>query len=47
VGEGDVSMRHHSEQCHCEARSDEAISCLTNGRRLVRQEIASSLRASQ
>ena len=34
-------------RCHCEERSDEAISCLTSVPRLVRQEIASSLRSSQ
>ena len=34
-------------ECHCEARSDEAISRLTNRRLLLRQGIASSLRASQ
>jgi hypothetical protein len=33
--------------CHCEAPSDEAISRLTSGGRLVRREIASSLHASQ
>jgi hypothetical protein len=33
--------------CHCEARSAEAISCLTNVPLLVTQEIASALRASQ
>ena len=33
--------------CHCEKRSDEAISCLTSRPWLVRQEIASSLRFSQ
>jgi hypothetical protein len=33
--------------CHCEARSDEAIPCLTSRGTLVRQEIASALRASQ
>jgi hypothetical protein len=36
-----------SGNCHCEARSAEAISCLTSVPRLVRQEIASALRASQ
>jgi hypothetical protein len=34
-------------RCHCEERSDEAISYLTSSHRLVRQEIASPLRASQ
>jgi hypothetical protein len=33
--------------CHCEARSAEAISCLTSRGTLVRQEIASALCASQ
>jgi len=33
--------------CHCEARSAEAISCLTIRGTLVRQGIASPLRASQ
>jgi len=33
--------------CHCEARSAEAISCETSVPRLVTQEIASALRASQ
>ena len=33
--------------CHCEARSAEAISCLTSRVTLVRQGIASALRASQ
>jgi hypothetical protein len=33
--------------CHCEARSAEAIPCLTNCRQLVTQGIASALRASQ
>jgi hypothetical protein len=32
---------------HCEERSDEAIPRLMNYRRLVMQEIASSLRSSQ
>jgi hypothetical protein len=36
-----------SQPCHCEARSAEAISCLTSLGALVRQEIASALRASQ
>jgi hypothetical protein len=36
-----------SENCHCEARSAEAIPCLTNRGTLVRQEIASALGASQ
>jgi hypothetical protein len=31
--------------CHCEARSAEAISCLTIRGTLVRQEIALALRA--
>jgi hypothetical protein len=35
------------ERCHCEARSAEAISCLTGVPRLVRQGIALSLRSSQ
>ena len=33
--------------CHCEARSAEAIPCLTSRVTLVRQGIASALRASQ
>jgi hypothetical protein len=33
--------------CHCEVRSKEASSCLTSGTRLVTQETASALRASQ
>jgi hypothetical protein len=32
---------------HCEARSAEAISCLTSVPRFVGQEIAAALRASQ
>jgi len=36
----------HAPTCHCEKRSDEAISRLTS-RRLIVQEIASALRASQ
>jgi len=36
-----------TENCYCEARSAEAISCLTSRLTLVRQEIASALRASQ
>ena len=39
--------RHLAPTCHCEARSAEAIPCLTNRGTLVRQEIASALRASQ
>jgi hypothetical protein len=35
------------QPCHCEARSAEAISCLTSRGTLVRQGIASALRASQ
>jgi hypothetical protein len=31
--------------CHCEVRSAEAIPCLTSRGTLVRQEIASALRA--
>jgi hypothetical protein len=33
--------------CHCEARSAEAISCVTSVSRLVTLVIASALRASQ
>jgi predicted metal-binding protein len=33
--------------CHCEARSAEAISCVTKRQRFVTREIASALRASQ
>jgi hypothetical protein len=50
---GDSGDRHVwsastvSGNCHCEARRAEAISCLTSRRPLIRQEIASALRASQ
>jgi type III secretory pathway component EscU len=37
-------MENH---CQCEERSDEGSPRLMNHRRLVRQEIASSLRSSQ
>ena len=36
-----------AKRCHCEARSDEAIPCVTSVPRLVKQGIASSLRTSQ
>jgi len=36
-----------ADLCHCEARSAEAIPCLTSVPRLVMQGIASALRASQ
>jgi hypothetical protein len=36
-----------ADLCHREARNAEAISCLTNRRQFVRQEIASALCASQ
>ena len=36
-----------SSHCHCEARCAEAIPCLTSRGTLVRQGIASALRASQ